>query len=111
MAVSTALTSIAPFVPGSFTYSSLGGGDGLEPGVHLVPSPSSMGLDGGAGERSLLRPCRALLNIRGINRDVREEWRGVLGRGSGMVVDVVAGKVALEAFGGNGVVTERAVGV
>lgn len=83
------------------------------PGVHLSPSPTSTGVAGLAGDRSLfLLLFRALLIIRGIKREDRPE-RGVIGieAVSGIVDVAVFGKVAVEAFGGNVSTADRSVGV
>lgn len=76
MAVSTALTIRAPFVPGSFTYSNLGGGacDANEvPFVFF--RPSSVAFRTGRGGRSSdLLPLKAFVMMRGIKREEREDW-------------------------------------
>jgi hypothetical protein len=107
LGVSTALTISAPFVPGSFTYSSLGGGAcdtcGV-PGVLFRLSSTDFGT-GRGGLSSDLLPWKAFVMIRGIKREEREDWEettdGVVSGSSGtLVVEGVMDELSLgEEFG------------
>lgn len=75
LAVSTDFIVKAPLVPGSFTYSSLGGGMWEVVGVAPVLRTSAWVVcsAGNGGRSSERRPLNALLMIRGMNRDERDE--------------------------------------
>jgi hypothetical protein len=72
LAVSTALTIKAPFVPGSFTYSNFGGGIGGIGDVAVTLFELSISTVFGMGEEgrsSDLRPWKAFVIKRGIKRE------------------------------------------
>jgi hypothetical protein len=101
----------APFVPGSFTYSNLGGGASGGGGgalSHLLVSASRAEIVG--GNRSSDRLLSALLMILGINRDERTFVEWVEEGAIDACDDTVDDKGSADAEGrtvGNGRVFER----
>lgn len=87
LAVSTDFTSSAPLVPGSLTYSSLGGGDCATSGAptNRFDESASICLDGDEGRSSPRRLWNAFVSMRGMNLEREmEEWEETIeGAGSG----------------------------